>query len=298
MGEFGRTPKINGNRGRDHWANSWTTVLAGGGIKGGQVVGKTSDDGMEVDRAARRRRGLPGHRRPGPGHRHHEAEHVQRRPAHPHRRADRQADQGGARMKTRILSPAVAGLAALLLACVSPAAARRGRRRPKPPADDVQDFVFLGEARPVLVRLHVRIDGKPLQAAWDDFMKYLFDYLDVDGDGVLSKDEAERAPTAGRRFGGSIGGGSAAAAAAVGAARRAPTMEDLDTDKDGKVTCAELAAYYRKNGFVPFQLQLDAARSEPARRGCGLPRRPRPSRRSRPSARRSSTCSTPTRTAS
>jgi hypothetical protein len=48
MGEFGRTPKINGNRGRDHWANSWTTVLAGGGIKGGQVVGQTSDDGMEV----------------------------------------------------------------------------------------------------------------------------------------------------------------------------------------------------------------------------------------------------------
>jgi hypothetical protein len=48
MGEFGRTPKINGNRGRDHWANSWTTVLAGGGIKGGQVVGQTSPDGMEV----------------------------------------------------------------------------------------------------------------------------------------------------------------------------------------------------------------------------------------------------------
>jgi hypothetical protein len=49
MGEFGRTPKINGNRGRDHWANSWTTVLAGGGIKGGQVVGKTSPDGMSVE---------------------------------------------------------------------------------------------------------------------------------------------------------------------------------------------------------------------------------------------------------
>jgi hypothetical protein len=48
MGEFGRTPKINGQRGRDHWPNSWTTVLAGGGIKGGQVVGKTSKDGMEV----------------------------------------------------------------------------------------------------------------------------------------------------------------------------------------------------------------------------------------------------------
>jgi hypothetical protein len=50
MGEFGRTPKIAKERnGRDHWANSWTTVLAGGGIRGGQVVGKTSKDGMEVE---------------------------------------------------------------------------------------------------------------------------------------------------------------------------------------------------------------------------------------------------------
>ena len=42
MGEFGRTPKINNNNGRDHWANSWSTVIGGGGIKGGQVIGKTS----------------------------------------------------------------------------------------------------------------------------------------------------------------------------------------------------------------------------------------------------------------
>ena len=47
-GEFGRTPHINRNRGRDHWAKSWSTVLAGGGVKGGQVVGKTSADGTEV----------------------------------------------------------------------------------------------------------------------------------------------------------------------------------------------------------------------------------------------------------
>ena len=49
MGEFGRTPKINGNKGRDHWANSWSTVLSGGGIKGGQVIGKTSADGTSVE---------------------------------------------------------------------------------------------------------------------------------------------------------------------------------------------------------------------------------------------------------
>jgi hypothetical protein len=49
MGEFGRTPKINAQKGRDHWATSWSTVLAGGGIRGGQVVGRTSKDGMEVE---------------------------------------------------------------------------------------------------------------------------------------------------------------------------------------------------------------------------------------------------------
>lgn len=49
MGEFGRTPKINGNKGRDHWASSWSTVLGGGGIRGGQVVGRTSTDGSTVE---------------------------------------------------------------------------------------------------------------------------------------------------------------------------------------------------------------------------------------------------------
>jgi arylsulfatase A-like enzyme len=48
MGEFGRTPKINEMGGRDHFPNAWTCVLGGGGIRGGQVVGKTSPDGMEV----------------------------------------------------------------------------------------------------------------------------------------------------------------------------------------------------------------------------------------------------------
>jgi hypothetical protein len=49
MGEFGRTPRLNGQGGRDHWANAWTTVLAGGGIRGGQVVGRTSADGTTVE---------------------------------------------------------------------------------------------------------------------------------------------------------------------------------------------------------------------------------------------------------
>jgi uncharacterized protein (DUF1501 family) len=48
MGEFGRTPQINGGRGRDHYPNAWSTVLAGGGVKGGQAIGRTSPDGMTV----------------------------------------------------------------------------------------------------------------------------------------------------------------------------------------------------------------------------------------------------------
>ena len=49
MGEFGRTPKINPQKGRDHYPNAWATVLAGGGIKGGQAIGKTSADGTTVE---------------------------------------------------------------------------------------------------------------------------------------------------------------------------------------------------------------------------------------------------------
>ena len=49
MGEFGRTPRINQGKGRDHFPNAWAAVLAGGGIKGGQAYGKTSPDAMTVE---------------------------------------------------------------------------------------------------------------------------------------------------------------------------------------------------------------------------------------------------------
>jgi uncharacterized protein (DUF1501 family) len=53
QGEFGRTPTINTNTGRDHWPHAWSVVLAGGGIRGGQVIGATSPDGRDViDRPA------------------------------------------------------------------------------------------------------------------------------------------------------------------------------------------------------------------------------------------------------
>ncbi|MCH2211238.1 MAG: DUF1501 domain-containing protein [Fuerstiella sp.] len=48
MGEFGRTPRINQNAGRDHWAASWTTLLGGGGLNNGQVIGATDSDGVGI----------------------------------------------------------------------------------------------------------------------------------------------------------------------------------------------------------------------------------------------------------
>ena len=48
MGEFGRTPRINAQTGRDHWPQGFSTVLAGGGIRGGQAFGATSPDGTTV----------------------------------------------------------------------------------------------------------------------------------------------------------------------------------------------------------------------------------------------------------
>jgi hypothetical protein len=48
MGEVGRTPYINNRAGRDHYIRAWTIVLAGGGVKGGQVYGSTDTDGRDV----------------------------------------------------------------------------------------------------------------------------------------------------------------------------------------------------------------------------------------------------------
>jgi uncharacterized protein (DUF1501 family) len=46
-GEFGRTPRLNSNGGRDHWAGAWTAIVAGGGTKPGRVIGCTDAKGTE-----------------------------------------------------------------------------------------------------------------------------------------------------------------------------------------------------------------------------------------------------------
>jgi uncharacterized protein (DUF1501 family) len=48
MGEFGRTPFITGTEGRNHWPNNYCVVLAGGGVKGGTVLGETDERGENI----------------------------------------------------------------------------------------------------------------------------------------------------------------------------------------------------------------------------------------------------------
>jgi uncharacterized protein (DUF1501 family) len=45
MGEFGRTPKLNTAGGRDHWPRAFSVLLAGAGVKGGQVIGASDSRG-------------------------------------------------------------------------------------------------------------------------------------------------------------------------------------------------------------------------------------------------------------
>jgi hypothetical protein len=48
MGDFGRTPRINQNAGRDHWPRCWSVVIGGGAIRGGQAYGRTNEDGTDI----------------------------------------------------------------------------------------------------------------------------------------------------------------------------------------------------------------------------------------------------------
>jgi uncharacterized protein (DUF1501 family) len=51
-GEFGRTPSINPGGGRDHWPTGFSYALAGGGVRGGQVIGETNPDAAKDNKAA------------------------------------------------------------------------------------------------------------------------------------------------------------------------------------------------------------------------------------------------------
>src|SRR4051812_42194224 len=80
----------------------------------------------------------------------------------------------------------------------TPQAARADEPRPRDPgaAPDVQDVIFLGKSRPVMLRLHLTVDGKPFSQGFDDYLRKLFRYADRDGNGYLDREEIKRLPPA------------------------------------------------------------------------------------------------------
>jgi len=132
---------------------------------------------------------------------------------------------------------AVAGLTACCPLGTADTPSARAVEAPR--ADDHSDVVYFAESRPVLLRLHLAVDGKPLSALWGECVDKVFKYLDANGDGFLDRDEAQRVPPPAALFG--VGPGEP------------PTLAELDADGDGKVSRGELAAYYRRHGATPFQ---------------------------------------------
>jgi Ca2+-binding EF-hand superfamily protein len=141
----------------------------------------------------------------------------------------------------RLCCLVVAGLA--LAACWTLGSAEtKPTSAQAPPAGpgDYYDIVYFAESQPVLLRVHVRMDGKPLSVLWDECISKVFKYLDTNGDGFLDKDEVQRVPPPAALFG--VGAGEP------------PTLSELDGNGDGKVSRDELAAYYRRHGATSFQV--------------------------------------------
>jgi Ca2+-binding EF-hand superfamily protein len=122
---------------------------------------------------------------------------------------------------------------------------------PAGPAPDVQDLIYLSERGPVLLRLHLRIDGKPVREVWDQFTDRLFQHLDLDGNGVLSQSEINRAPQPAALLQLLRGG--------VFDPNQSRTRRMMELGVNlvpDKVKKAGLASYYRLSGVEPFLVFL------------------------------------------
>jgi Ca2+-binding EF-hand superfamily protein len=148
--------------------------------------------------------------------------------------------------------------AALLTSTLAAFVASDGADTVPAPGPDAQDVLLLTSTRPILLRLHVHLDGKPFTAAWERYLDKLFADLDRDGDGFLSKAEAARAPTS--EFLQSFLQGSLNLEAA---AEKIP-FEKVDNDGDGRVSRREFAAYYRRCGFDRSRVVLLPDRGDAA----------------------------------
>jgi hypothetical protein len=158
------------------------------------------------------------------------------------------------------------------LLVAAPAAARAAD--PPLPAD-VQDFLFLAPDRPLLLRLHLLVEGKPAAERWTAYVDRLFAFFDRDGDGYLDKEEAGRIFTPAQMqqlFAESF---------AFVQGQAPPPLSRLDLNEDGKLSKAESSP--TAGSSTPVLPPSSPASTKPS---------------PNPSAQRCSPPSTPTTTAS
>ncbi len=142
------------------------------------------------------------------------------------------------------------GIAFLTLLLTCPAFAADKPTPKSPPAmarpasgDSVQDLIFLGDNRPIFLRLEVTLGDRPFRSAWMDSVKTLHAYLDRDGDGTVTKEEADRSALA------------TIVRVANGSATALPRTELDMHPKDGKVSLDELAEALR-TALGPFRVEV------------------------------------------
>ena len=123
---------------------------------------------------------------------------------------------------------------------------------PSPPSSystaDAYHLIYFRADAPVVIRLHIRIAGKPIRERWNDFLNQLFAYLDSDKNGVLSSEELALAPPPQFLSGTLFGNAQPTAPANV---RQVPEITVALVG--GKVTAEGLANYYRMSGIDPFR---------------------------------------------
>eukprot|EP00913_Durusdinium_trenchii_P008990 g8456.t1 len=160
-------------------------------------------------------------------------------------------DRGDSRMKNFIRSLLLAVSALLCCAAASTTAdAAKPATVGSIDADDRQDILYLGQDRIIVMRFHVRVDGKSYIAVWNAYINDLFKQLDTNGDKALTGKEINGIPSVVElsRLG-----------IRTNRSNRLPTVNRNSADvrpRDGKVTRDELAEYLKRAGAQPFSVTI------------------------------------------
>lgn len=113
---------------------------------------------------------------------------------------------------------------------------------PKASTGDVQDFVLLAPHRPMLIRLHLQVNGKPYRKAWDEFFDFLFTRLDSNKDGKLDEKEQQRIPNPVQLF------------SSTNIYYQTVVVSQPASWKGKKITKEELIGYYQTQGASSFRV--------------------------------------------